>query len=195
MKNFAAAIMLAIGAYANEKSITAGELQSVNTYKYGRFVASMKPSMVKGTGSAFYLLDLDQEEPKIFDEANTMVVVPSLNEKAIASRMNFNYLQEDWLTHDFIGDRDDYHTYEIEWTPDYLVYKVDGTEIRKRAEVAELWTHRLNIVMSIMALKDDEVGNVDPEELPTYTEFDYVEVYSYDEVKKEFNLNFRDDFD
>jgi beta-glucanase (GH16 family) len=98
----------------------------------------MKPSMLKGTGSAFYLYGLDKEDTNVFDEWNAMVIVPSLKEKAIASRMSFNYLQEDWLTHDFIGDRDDYHTYEIEWTPDYLAYKVDGTEIRRRYEVAEL---------------------------------------------------------
>jgi len=46
-KNFASALaLLAIGAYASseEKPNAAGELHSKGTYKYGRFVASMKGS-------------------------------------------------------------------------------------------------------------------------------------------------------
>jgi hypothetical protein len=49
--------------------------------------------------------------------------------------------------------------------------------------------------MSIMAFDADECGKADPEALPVHTKFDYVEVYSYDEVEKSFYLNFRDDFD
>jgi len=48
--------------------------------------------------------------------------------------------------------------------------------------------------MSIMALKGEDHGNVDPEALPTYTAIDYVEVYSYNEATEDFNLNFRDNF-
>jgi hypothetical protein len=40
--------------------------------------------------------------------------------------------------------------------------------------------------MSIIALNGDDVGNVDPEKLPVYTQFDYVEVYSYNEANKNF---------
>ena len=46
-KNFASALaLLAIGAYASneEKPNAGGELYSKGTYKYGRFVASMKSS-------------------------------------------------------------------------------------------------------------------------------------------------------
>jgi hypothetical protein len=48
--------------------------------------------------------------------------------------------------------------------------------------------------MSILALQGEDHGNVDPEELPVYTAFDYVEVYSYDEANDNFNLKFREDF-
>ena len=45
MKNFAAAIMLAIGAYAaNSKPYASGALHSKETFKYGKFVTSMKAS-------------------------------------------------------------------------------------------------------------------------------------------------------
>jgi len=41
MKNFATAVMLAVGAVAKINPYNAGELHSKETYKYGRFVTSM----------------------------------------------------------------------------------------------------------------------------------------------------------
>merc|ERR1711899_263302 len=61
-KNFTSALaLLAIGAYASneEKPNAAGELYSKATYKYGRFVASMKASRAMGSASAFALYDLE----------------------------------------------------------------------------------------------------------------------------------------
>jgi beta-glucanase (GH16 family) len=54
MKNFTAAIMLAIGACADwrhpeTQPYTGGDLHSKDTFLYGRFVASMKSSQAKGT--------------------------------------------------------------------------------------------------------------------------------------------------
>ena len=82
-KNFASAIaLLAIGAYASseEKPIAAGQFHLQDTYKYGRFVASMKASHAMGTGSAFYLYnheDFDHDED-VFDNWNAMLVAPSM---------------------------------------------------------------------------------------------------------------------
>merc|ERR1712088_949957 len=61
-KSFASAIaLLAIGAYASEheKLTSAGVFYTKETYKYGRFVASMKASNAMGTGSAFFLYNLE----------------------------------------------------------------------------------------------------------------------------------------
>jgi beta-glucanase (GH16 family) len=54
MKNFTAAIMLAVGACAKQphpshQPYTGGDLHSLDTFLYGRFVASMKSSQAKGT--------------------------------------------------------------------------------------------------------------------------------------------------
>jgi beta-glucanase (GH16 family) len=58
MKNFTAAILLAIGAYAGDyanqphpshQPYTGGDLHSKDTFLYGRFVAMMKSSQAKGT--------------------------------------------------------------------------------------------------------------------------------------------------
>jgi len=82
-KSFASAIALfAIGAYASdeEKPSAAGVFYTKDTYKYGRFVASMKASNARGTGSAFFLYNLEDfdEDQDVFDNWNSMTIVPSL---------------------------------------------------------------------------------------------------------------------
>ena len=58
--------MLVIGAYANTKTpYTAGQLHSLETFMYGRFVASMKGSNQDYTASAFYIKNLDDELPEM----------------------------------------------------------------------------------------------------------------------------------
>jgi len=95
---------------------------------------------------------------------------------------------------DFTLD-DNYHKFEIEWTPKHIVYKIDDIEIRRK-EGVEALDKGLNLVMSICALDDDGAGaGWDDTEAPYYSGIDYVEVYHYDAGENSFWLNFRDDFD
>merc|ERR1712228_412943 len=173
-KNFASALaLLTIGAYASseEKPNAGGELYSKGTYKYGRFVASMKASSALGSASAFALYDLE-------------------------SFVNDQDVFSDWNPYmDFTLD-DNYHKFEIEWTPKHLVYKIDDIEIRRK-EGVEALDKGLNLVITICSLDGDEgVGaGWDDTEAPYYSGIDYVEVYHYDAGENSFWLNFRDDFD
>jgi len=127
-----------------------------------------------------------------------MATVPSLADgeetSALYSRMN-KELKEDWKPYmDFTLD-DNYHKFEIEWTPKHIVYKIDDIEIRRK-EGVEALDKGLNLVMSICALDDDGAGaGWDDTEAPYYSGIDYVEVYHYDAGENSFWLNFRDDFD
>ena len=202
-KNFASALaLLAIGAYASneEKPNAGGELYSKATYKYGRFVASMKASQALGTATAFALYDNESftNDPDVFSNWNAMAIVPSLahNEETSAfySRMN-KELKEEWAPYmDFTLD-DNYHKFEIEWTPKHLVYKLDNKVVRTK-EGVEALDRGLNLVMSTSVLDEDGAGaGWDDTEAPYYTDVDYVEVYGYDTGKEDFELIFRDDFD
>merc|ERR1712113_587272 len=95
---------------------------------------------------------------------------------------------------DFTLD-DEYHKFEIEWTPKHLVYKIDNKVVRTKEGVDAL-DRSLNLVMSICALDSDEAGaGWDDTEAPYYSGIDYVEVYYYDATNEDFKLHFRDDFD
>merc|ERR1711953_651196 len=185
-KNFASALaLLAIGAYASseEKPNAAGELYSKGTYKYGRFVASIKASQALGTATAFGLYDLESftNDQDVFSNWNAMAIVPSLEHSdeetsAFYSRMN-KELKEDWAPYmDFTLD-DNYHRFEIEWTPKHLVYKLDNKVIRTK-EGVEALDRGLNIVMSTSVLDEDGAGaGWDDKEAPYYTDVDDFDTY------------------
>ena len=57
----------------------------------------MKPSMLHGTGSAFYLYDRDNDGDKqnVFDEWNSMTIVPSHHHEPIVTRMSQDTLGDE----------------------------------------------------------------------------------------------------
>lgn len=94
---------------------------------------------------------------------------------------------------------DDWHTYEMEWTPDYISFSMDGRKIRHMlADDHEA----INFIHKAQSLKmnfwtptfhawgaDFEQGD-----MPWYLLFDYVEVYSYNQGTNSFDFGWRDDF-
>ena len=52
-------------------------------------------------------------------------------------------------------DFDDFHDFEIEWTPDYIAYSIDGVEIRRRESDHLSYDVPSNIVFSIQSLDGD----------------------------------------
>jgi len=54
----------------------------------------MKPSMLRGTGSAFYLYERDNtiDKQKVFDEWNSMTIVPSHHHEPIVTRISYDTL-------------------------------------------------------------------------------------------------------
>lgn len=155
-----------------------------------------------GTGSAFFLYNLEDfdEYMDVFDHWNALTAVPSLgqdeeHESDLYTKMSKEYLGEEWLPYQEFNLDDEYHKYEIEWTPQYLAYKVDGVEIRRKEGVDGL-DREQNLGMAFLAINSDEAGaGWDDSEMPYYTFIDYVEVYHYDAGENSFWLNFRDDFD
>merc|ERR1712088_184894 len=202
-KSFTSAIaLLAIGAYASEheKLTSAGGFYTKETYKYGRFIANMKASNALGTGSAFFLYRFESFPYDVFEEWNSMAIVPSLGQNeegsTLYTKMSRYHLDEHWDSYDKFTLDDEYHKYEIEWTPKYLAYKIDGVEIRRKEGVDGL-DREQNLAMTILQLpgEEGEAGEgFDASEMPYYTDVDYVEVYRH-ESNGEFKLNFRGDFD
>ena len=93
----------------------------------------MKASSAKGTESIFALVNDDVFQYQ--DEWNSINIIPSLSRKnsIVNSNMSVMMLDEGERHHDYMPSREDvWNKFAIEWTPDYLSYIVNGTEVRRR---------------------------------------------------------------
>lgn len=93
---------------------------------------------------------------------------------------------------------DDWHVYEIKWTPNYIAWAIDGKEERRvtgtpsvrditkaKALFMDFWT-------PTFAGWGDNMDN--DATMPWYTRYDWVEVYDYNSWNDSFTLKWRDDF-
>ncbi len=90
---------------------------------------------------------------------------------------------------------DDYHTYQVEWTPEYVSWSFDGTEVRRTvggqaSELTNPHTLRFNVWSSEAS---GWAGDFDESALPAYQFVNWIRYYSYD--NGQFTLAWTDDFD
>ena len=93
---------------------------------------------------------------------------------------------------------DDWHTYEIQWTPNYISWALDGQEVRKvqgTASVRDI-TKAKALFMDFWTPEFAGWGDnmEDDATMPWYTRYDWVEVYDYNQWNDSFTLKWRDDF-
>ena len=92
---------------------------------------------------------------------------------------------------------DNWHIYEIQWTPQYISWKLDNKEVRKvqggaavrdvskaKSLFMDFWTPEFPVWGDNM---DDDTT------MPWYTRYDWVEVYDWKGGDK-FELRWRDNF-
>ena len=93
---------------------------------------------------------------------------------------------------------DGYHTYAFEWTPDYIAWFIDGTQIRKvtGASVAE-YTQNASAGMAmhfnVWVGNSSFGGTLDPSILPVNEYLSWAQYSSY--ANGAFQLQWREDFD
>jgi endo-1,3-1,4-beta-glycanase ExoK len=90
-----------------------------------------------------------------------------------------------------------FHTYAYEWTPEYIAWLVDGTEVRREAgETATAYSENATEGMQIrfnIWPGDASFGGVfDPSILPVYEQLDWVQYSPY--TNGAFQLAWREDF-
>jgi len=87
-----------------------------------------------------------------------------------------------WDTHPEVDDHGSFHYFEIEWTPEYLSYSIDGEEIRHlEGDEVQALHEEQNLALSFWSRSDElSLESLEHEDLPAYTEFGKVEVYDYD---------------
>ena len=90
---------------------------------------------------------------------------------------------------------DDYHTYQIDWTPEYVSWSVDGVEVRRtKGGQAAALTHAHTLRFNVWSSESTGwVGALDESALPAYQFVNWIRYYRYE--NGQFVLDWTEDFD
>lgn len=210
----------AVSAQTNDRYYSGAELYTRDTYEYGRFEARMQMAAGSGTVSSMFLYHNDSyigcDEPWV--EVDIEILGKNPNE--FQSNIITGYGPADGC-----ADRKQYseklhpmspavntafHTYVMEWTPDYVAWIIDGVEVRRTKagelnskgadQVVDLKKKPQGLRFNLWSHTDAGwVGPWDDSILPVYQFINWVKVYKYTpgqgENGSDFTLDWVDNFD
>lgn len=193
--------MLAVIGVA-QASFKSGSVSTYEKFTYGKFVTRMKAPDRKGTVASFFTYwDGPGFYPGGWNELD-VEIVPSVEDNPLSTNVIFgdgkNKLEDHDYAHSF-NPHDDWHTYELEWTPEYLSFSIDGDEIRhlpaESTEAVKFLNKAQSLRMNFWTPTFHSWGKgFDAVDMPWYVLYDYVEVFTYNEHMNEFEFHWRDDF-
>jgi beta-glucanase (GH16 family) len=200
-----------MAASVNAKDFSGAELYTLDEMTYGKFEARMKMAAASGTVSSMFLYQNGSEQSSAERWVEVDIEVLGKNPGSFQSNIITGKAgaQKTSEKHHTVSPAADqgFHTYGIEWTPNYVRWTVDGNEVRKtekgvndpKDQVANLIGTqglRFNIWSSESA---DWVGQFDESKLPLFQFINWVKVYKYTpgqgEGGSDFTLDWVDDFD
>lgn len=186
---------------ASAKAYKGAEIYSNNSVLYGRF--EMRMQVAKGSGilSTFFTYKNGSEVGSTFWEEIDIEVFGKNNATEWqsniilgSSRPTIHVEQVHSLTQS-LGDA--YHTYVLEWTPDYVAWFLDGVEVRRitgTSTVTSL-TNAQSLRFNLWSSESAEwVGPWDDSILPVYQFINYIDYKAYNPTTKTFEGGWRDDF-
>jgi len=186
-------------AQANYKS---GSVSTYEKFTYGKFVTRMKAPNKKGTVSSFFTY---WDGPGFYaggwNELD-VEIVPSVEGTPLSTNVIFGDGTNKLEKHDYVDQfnpKDEWHTYQFEWTPHYISFSIDGKEIRHLSgdsvDAVKLMNKEQSVRMNFWTPTFHSWGQgMLPAEMPWYVLYDYVEVFTYNEHNNEFEFHWRDDF-
>jgi len=188
---------LAGAALANFQS---GEIKTYETFTYGKFVVNMSAPPKQGTNTAFFLYWTGPGWSWAEWNEIDVEIVPSVAENPFSTNLIYGdgNAQLQTQEYNYSNTEDEFHEYTVEWTPDYISWHFDGKLVRSidsSDEGVRLMTKAQNIMMNFWTPTWSPWGdNLDASDMPYYARYDYVEVWDYNADTKDFEFNWREDF-
>ncbi|MES2824631.1 MAG: carbohydrate-binding protein [Pseudomonadota bacterium] len=187
--------------FANAKPYKCAEIYSKQTYKYGRYEMRMKVAKGSGVLSNFFTYKNGSQIGNTFWEEIDIEVFGKNNATQWQSNVIIGTSRPTTKTEGVhtapVSLGDDYHTYVLEWTPDYVAWFVDGSEVRRipGGQFVTGLTSPQDMRFSIWAANIASwVGNWDPNILPVYQFVNYLDYKPYNASTNTFVAGWRDDF-
>lgn len=200
-----AAAAAALTTNVSAKDFSGAELYTLEEVQYGKFEARMKMAAASGTVSSMFLYQNGSEiadgRPWVEVDIEVLGKNPgSFQSNIITGKAGAQKTSE---KHHAVSPAADqaFHTYGLEWTPNYVRWTVDGQEVRKTegGQVSNLTGTqglRFNLWSSESAAW---VGQFDESKLPLFQFINWVKVYKYTpgrgEGGSDFTLDWTDNFD
>lgn len=199
-----AAAAAALTTNVSAKDFSGAELYTLEEVQYGKFEARMKMAAASGTVSSMFLYQNGSEiadgRPWVEVDIEVLGKNPgSFQSNIITGKAGAQKTSE---KHHAVSPAADqaFHTYGLEWTPNYVRWTVDGQEVRKTegGQVSNLTGTqglRFNLWSSESAAW---VGQFDESKLPLFQFINWVKVYEYKPGQgdngSDFKLQWTDDF-
>ncbi|WP_438013564.1 family 16 glycosylhydrolase [Sorangium sp. So ce315] len=194
----AASLTLAVSSTAVAKPYKGGELYSSQSYLHGRMEVRMRMARGSGILSTFFTYKNGSEESGAFWEEIDIEVFGKENAQKwqtnIITGTGTRVMDEEHHM-EGVSLADGYHTYTLEWTPNYVAWSIDGREVRRTTgdQVASLknpQSLRFNLWSSDVV---EWVGAFEESALPQHQFINWIKYYRYNNGA--FELAWQDDFD
>ena len=202
--------VMTMAASLNAKDFSGAELYTNEEFSYGKFEARMKMAAASGTVSSMFLYQNGSEQASAERWVEVDIEVlgkepEKFQSNIITGRAGAQKTSEKKHAVSPAANQG-FHTYGLEWTPNYVRWTVDGNEVRKtekgvndpKDQVANLIGTqglRFNIWSSESA---EWVGQFDESKLPLFQFINWVKVYKYTPGRgdngSDFTLDWTDDF-
>jgi beta-glucanase (GH16 family) len=177
---------------------SSAELLTAESYGYGRVEARVRFAPGDGVVSSVFLWKDGSEQPGTFWNELDFEKLGGdcrLETNPIYGKPPSNHTQRHALELDLCSA---FHTYTFEWTPEAIIWLVDGVEIRRATgAVAQAFEENASGGMQIhFNLWPGDVsfgGNFNPAIVPVHEYVDWVQFSAY--AEGEFELAWREDFD
>jgi endo-1,3-1,4-beta-glycanase ExoK len=187
------------------KEYNGAEMYSNESVKYGRFDMRLRSIHGSGVVSAFftYYNDSYLGSPEPWSEIDIEILGKRTDEfqsNIITGNASSKNTSEE--LHHFGDLSEAYHTYSVEWTPDYIAWFFDGNEVRRSTgsqvtdcQVKDM-SYRFNAWVSDVP---GWVGSFDPSILPVYMFINWMSYSRYTpgagDEGTDFTFAWKDDFD
>lgn len=179
-------------------AVSSAELYTSEAYGYGRVEARLRYAAGDGVVSSFFLWKSGSEQAGTFWnelDFEKLGATCRIETNPIYGNPSANHSQKHALELDMCGA---FHTYAYEWTPDAIVWLVDGVEIRRETGAvpqafAQNASGGMQIHLNVWPGDASFGGNFNPAILPVHEYVDWVQFSTYQDGT--FKQAWREDFD
>jgi endo-1,3-1,4-beta-glycanase ExoK len=191
------AAMVATAATAEAKPYKGAEVYSLQSHLHGRM--EMRMRMIRGSGlvSTFFTYKNGSEVAGTAWEELDIEVLGKNDAKTLQSNLITGNPRVTSEQHHMVTTSlaDGYHTYAIEWTPEYATWSLDGNVVRRTegGQVGSLINPASFRFNAWSSESTGWLGALDEAALPAYQFVNWIKYYRYE--GGQFVLDWTDEFD